>query len=177
MKRYVALLRGVFTASTKMADLRSAFEAAGFEDVKTVLASGNVLFSADAAPVAALERRIEAATKKRLAKPVPAFVRPVASLEALLDEDPFARFRLAADAKRIVSFLHAKPKGPLRLPIVREKAKILGIDGTTVYTAYLRQPGNPVFMALLADTFGDGVTTRTWDTIAKIVGADKRNSD
>jgi len=33
----------------KMPELRAAFEAAGFDDVKTLLASGNVVFSARAA--------------------------------------------------------------------------------------------------------------------------------
>ena len=168
MKRYVALLRGVFTATARMADLRRAFERAGFDDVATVLASGNVLFTTKAAPIAALARRVEAATKKHLGTAFPAFVRPVDGLRRLVEEDPFARFRLARGSKRIVSFLHAKPKQRLVFPIVREKARVLGVDGTTVFTAYVVQPGRPVFMALLADTFGDAITTRTWDTIKKI---------
>jgi uncharacterized protein (DUF1697 family) len=168
MKRYVALLRGVFTATAKMADLRRAFERAGFDDVTTVLASGNVLFSTKATPIATLERRVEAATKEHLGSAIPAFVRPVDTLRRLVAEEPFARFRLARGSKRIVSFLHAKPKQRLAFPIVREKARILGACGTTVYSAYVRQPGRPVFMALLADTFGDAITTRTWETITKV---------
>ena len=45
MPRYVALLRGVSPMNAKMADLKSCFETLGFTDVKTVLSSGNVVFS------------------------------------------------------------------------------------------------------------------------------------
>lgn len=43
--RYVVLLRGINVGgiNIKMADLKVAIEAAGFENVKTILASGNVL--------------------------------------------------------------------------------------------------------------------------------------
>jgi len=48
--RYVALLRGVNNAGkgarVAMADLRRLFERLGFEEVRTLLNSGNVVFSA-----------------------------------------------------------------------------------------------------------------------------------
>jgi uncharacterized protein (DUF1697 family) len=46
MKRYAAFLRGVSPMNAKMPELRAAFEAAGFEDVRTLLSSGNVVFGA-----------------------------------------------------------------------------------------------------------------------------------
>lgn len=155
-----------------MEDLRLAFEEAGFHDVKTLLASGNVVFSAEATPASQLERRIESATEKHFGKPIPAYVHRIATLERLVASDPFARFELPRDSKRIVSFLRKKPAKKLTFPIVREKARILGVDGTTVYSAYQPQPGNPVFMVLLADTFGTAITTRTWETLTKVAGSE-----
>jgi hypothetical protein len=35
--------------------------------------------------------------------------------------------------------------------------------------SYLPRPGDPAFMRLIEKTFGKNVTTRTWDTVAKIV--------
>src|SRR5438094_1422440 len=63
MKRYAAFLRGVSPMNAKMPELKKAFEDAGFADVRTVLSSGNVGFSAPAAPQAALEEKTEAAMK------------------------------------------------------------------------------------------------------------------
>ncbi len=42
MPRYAAFLRGVGPMNAKMPELKQVFEAAGFTDVKTILASGNV---------------------------------------------------------------------------------------------------------------------------------------
>ena len=46
MPRYAAFLRGVSPMNAKMPDLKAAFEAAGFTDVKTLLSSGNLVFTA-----------------------------------------------------------------------------------------------------------------------------------
>lgn len=63
MTRYVALLRGINVGGNnliKMAALRSCLEEAGFLDVATYIASGNVLFTpAKPAPAAALTRTLE----------------------------------------------------------------------------------------------------------------------
>lgn len=55
--RYVVLLRGINVGgiNIKMADLKPAIEAAGFENVKTVLASGNVLVDSEREPLAVKE--------------------------------------------------------------------------------------------------------------------------
>ncbi len=42
MKRYAAFLRGVSPMNAKMPELKRAFEAAGFQAVRTLLSSGNV---------------------------------------------------------------------------------------------------------------------------------------
>ena len=57
MTRYVALFGSINVGGNrlKMADLRYAFEREEFEDVETVVASGNVLFSFDERPTEGLE--------------------------------------------------------------------------------------------------------------------------
>lgn len=57
MTRYVALFGSINVGGNrlKMADLRYAFEREEFEDVETVVASGNVLFSFDERPTDGLE--------------------------------------------------------------------------------------------------------------------------
>lgn len=67
MARYIALLRGVNVGgiAIKSADLREVFEDLGFDDVRTVLASGNVAFSSDDPDAAKLKVRIERALADR----------------------------------------------------------------------------------------------------------------
>src|SRR5262245_36463222 len=116
MRRYAAFLRGVSPMNVKMSELKSAFELAGFADVKTVLSSGNVVFSAPPASEAALERKAEAAMKKHLGQAFLTIVRPVDALRAMLAADPYKAFRLKPGSKRIVTFLRRKPKARLGLP-------------------------------------------------------------
>jgi uncharacterized protein (DUF1697 family) len=62
--RHVALLRGINVGGNnliKMADLKQSFEALGFTEVATYIASGNVIFTSKPAKKAKLVERIEAA--------------------------------------------------------------------------------------------------------------------
>src|SRR5438067_3145536 len=104
MERYAAFLRGVGPMNAKMPEVKKAFEAAGFEEVKTLLSSGNVVFGARSASEDSLQRKAEAAMKKHLGNPFFTIVRPVEALREILAADPFRAFRLPPAAKRIVTF-------------------------------------------------------------------------
>jgi uncharacterized protein (DUF1697 family) len=168
MPRYAAFLRGVSPMNAKMPQLKAAFEAAGFDEVKTVLSSGNVVFTATRAGPPALERKAEAAMMKHLGHDFLTIVRPIDALREMLESDPYKAFRLAQGAKRIVTFLREKPSAKLALPIELDGAQILRIEGQDVFGAYVPNPKGPVFMTLIEKTFGKVVTTRTWDTVAKV---------
>jgi len=171
MPRYAAFLRGVSPMNAKMPELKQAFESAGFTDVRTVLSSGNVAFSARAASEIALQRRAEAAMLERLGQAFLTIVRPVQALIDMLAADPYRAFRLDPAAKRIVTFLRDTPAAQLKLPIERDGARILLMKGRDAFGAYVRSPKGPVFMTLIEKTFGKDVTTRTWDTVAKVARA------
>ena len=129
-----------------------AFEAAGFTDVQTVLGSGNVVFGARGGSIAALQAKAEAAMQERLGHAFLSIVRPVDGLKELLASDPYRSFRLSPQAKRIVTFLRDAPPKELKLPIEFEKARILAMKGSEVFSVYLPNPKGPVFMALLERT-------------------------
>src|SRR5438445_10452666 len=116
MPRYAAFLRGVMPVNAKMPDLKKAFEAAGFTDVKTILGSGNVVFSARAASEASLERRAEAAMAERLGRTFLTIIRPIEALRDLLESDPYKAFRREPTAKRVVTFLRRRPASKLAPP-------------------------------------------------------------
>ena len=153
-----------------MPELKRAFEAAGFDEVRTLLGSGNVVFEAKKAAAPALERKAHAAMEKILGRTFETFVRPLDVLSALLEEDPFEDARLPSDAKRVVTFLHAPPAEPPKLPIVRDGAYLLVLRGTELLSAYKPSPKGPVFMKMIEQAVGRDQTTRTWDTIARVVG-------
>lgn len=168
MARYAAFLRGVSPMNAKMPELKKCFENAGFSEVRTLLSSGNVVFTARAASPPSLERRAEAAMKERLGEAFLTIVRPVEALREILARDPYRSFRLAPSAKRIVTFLRRRAPSDISLPIALDGARILCLVGGEVFSAYVPGPRGPVFMSLIERTFGKEVTTRTWDTVRKV---------
>ncbi len=167
MPRYVAFLRGVMPMNANMPDLKRCVEAAGMSDVTTVLASGNVVFTARKASDASLERAIEAAMTKHLGRTFHTIVRPSQMLSELLERDPFSAFPLPSSAKRIVTFLREPITARPTLPHVSDGVHILAAHEREVFSAYEPNPRGPVFMTMLEKMFGTNVTTRTWDTVRK----------
>jgi uncharacterized protein (DUF1697 family) len=171
MPWYAALLRGVSPVNLKMPELTHALNAMGFKGVKTVLASGNVVFSGPRASETTVARKVEAAIEKHMAKKFPTIVRTIEDLEKLLEQDPFSKYRVSPKAKRVVTFLRSKPETNLALPIERDGARILALHGLELLSAYEQSPKGPVFMTLIERAYGKDVTTRTWETVQKIVRA------
>jgi uncharacterized protein (DUF1697 family) len=94
--RYVALFRGVNVGGVtiKMAELASLVESLGYTGVRTVLASGNVLFdtetdSTDAAPAA--KQALEAALRERFEYEAWVHVLSVDAIRKLIAAYPFSR--------------------------------------------------------------------------------------
>ena len=91
MTAFVALLRAVNVGGTgklAMSDLKALCETAGFQDVGTYIASGNVVFASKLS-----EAKVKAELETRLAvlagKPVDVMVRTAAQMAAVRDANPF----------------------------------------------------------------------------------------
>lgn len=92
-RRFVALLRGINVGGRNpvaMPDLVDCLEAAGFADVRTHLASGNVLFSArgDRTSEAKLEAAVETALRERFGFEIPTVVRSRDAFAATIEQAP-----------------------------------------------------------------------------------------
>lgn len=92
MARYVALFGSINVGGNrlKMADLRAAFEAEGFADVETVVASGNVIFSHPARPTRGLEEKLTLMVDDRFDMSCAALVRSRDELAAAIADNVFA---------------------------------------------------------------------------------------
>lgn len=168
MPRYAAFLRGVSPTNARMPELKAAFEAAGFTDVRTVLSSGNVVFNARGSSASAIQRAAEAAMEQRLGSAFLTIVRPIEMLQRLVATDPYRSHGVPAAAKRVVTFLRGEPGTPIRLPVEQDGARLLALVGRELFSAYLPGPKGPVFMTLIERSFGKDVTTRTWDSVVKV---------
>jgi len=167
MKRYAAFLRGVMPTNAKMPELRSAFERAGFTEVKTVLSSGNVVFTAPAQTAGAIERSAEAAMRKHLGRAFPVIVRPIDALDAAARArglTPIGTVELdlaecelpALDAHDIwARWVYAFVPEPRRL--LERATRALRRGGVMVfheyfdYRAWRLSPRSPEFQSLVAE--------------------------
>ena len=103
--RYAALLRAINVGghTVKMKELCAMFEAMKLSNVRSVIASGNVLFETRASPpdAAALETRIETALRKSLGYDVETFLRTPEELDTLAAHDPFGAKDPVLDGHRV----------------------------------------------------------------------------
>lgn len=110
MPRYIAFLRAINVGghTVTMADLRRHFEALGYANVETFIASGNVLFDSPK-KASTLEREIEAGLKARLGYDVATFIRTPAEVAAIAACQPFGAQPAAKEHSLYATLLKSAP--------------------------------------------------------------------
>jgi len=170
-------LRGINNVGSKrvtMAALKSAFESMGFKNVRTVLASGNVVFETSGRDPH-LDMTISRGLEKAIGFPVRVVLRTIRELRAVIEADPFKSAPSGPDVKMYVTFLAEKSKDVFRskLPTPPKGILIVRVGPGEVYSVVGISPDarTPELMAFLEKAFGRGITTRNWRTIRRIVGS------
>ena len=174
---YAAFLRGINVGGHRkinMADLRASFAALGFLNVKTVLASGNVRFDASETDEALVCTAIEQHVAQAFGHNVRVIIRPLTELQSLLDANPFKAVATTTQTKLYVTFLPEGQSGG-------ENVSNALPDGYTIVRATAREVCSVVtlaqgrstidLMAHLEKQFGANITTRTWNTVTRLLAA------
>jgi uncharacterized protein (DUF1697 family) len=158
------LLRAVNVGGTgklAMADLKRICIEAGFDQVKTYIASGNVVFEskqkADAVK-AALHRRLADHT----VKPTEFFIRTAAEMRAVLLANPFGN---ADGARTYVFFLGSTPARDALASLRHRKDEEIGVGKREIYVYYPSGMGQSK-LVIPAASAG---TARNMNTVAKLV--------
>lgn len=171
MPTLVALLRGINVGTAKrvaMADLRKLVETLGYGEVRTLLNSGNIVFTAADRPAKAAAR-IERALRERLGVSARVMAVTAEELAAIIEENPLAA---SADnpSHLLVAFL-ADPADRSRLrPLLKQKwgTEVLALGS---HAAYCWLPDgistSPLF-PVMARALDNAVTTRNWSTVLKL---------
>jgi uncharacterized protein (DUF1697 family) len=174
MPRYVALLRAINVGGrrVKMDHLRKLFEALGFVNVETCIASGNVIFDSDEDP-RPVERKVEGHLQASLGYEVATFVRTVSELADAARYRPFDPSDLDVEGNTLyIAFLHAAPsvQAEQKLTTYRTKVDDFRVHGREVYWLCRKKVGESSFSgASLEKTLGMPATMRNATTIEKLV--------
>lgn len=173
MEQRIALLRGINLGPNRriaMPALREALAGAGFEDARTYVQSGNVVFGSDAEPEK-LERQCERLISKEFGLDVEVIIRTRDELAEVVERNPFAK--VAKEPKRYqVTFL----SGPLDSDRVEKLSSLaaaperLAAIGRELYTWHPDGVGRSKLAAkLAAKGLGVKATARNWTTVTTLL--------
>ena len=171
---HIALLRGINVGSAKrlaMADLRKVAEGLGWTEVRTLLNSGNLVFSpAPPAERAELAEALEAALAEHLDFRAPVTVITGADLQAVIAENPFQAEAALHPPRLLVSF----PRRPEALPRLAPSPEIdwwpeRAVLGSRALYTWHPDGLSAGRLALAASSAAkDEVTARNWATVLKL---------
>jgi uncharacterized protein (DUF1697 family) len=154
-----------------MADLRQMLTVIGCKDVKSLLQSGNVVFTSDGPAGAALEARLEAETHARLGLDTAFFVRTPRDLDAVIAGNPFPAEARSDPGHLVVMFLKAAPKaGALEsLRAAIKGPELVQAKGKHAYITYPAGIGESrLTAAVIESKLGTQATGRNWNTVRKL---------
>lgn len=173
MPRYAALLRAINVGgrTVKMSELCALFESIKLANVRSVIASGNVLFESRATDAAALESRIETALRKTLGYDVETFLRTPEELDAIAAHEPFAADPVLDSHTLQVIFTRATLDAARRdaLLALRTDYDDFDVRGREVYWRTRgRTTDSPIKPAVFARALGGPGTARNVTTVRKL---------
>jgi len=174
MTTYIGVLRAINLGSHNkiaMSDLRAMMEKVGFEDCKTLILSGNIVFKCTTSSVDKVEKTLEAASTKQLGVTTDYFVRTAKEWQAIIAANPFRKEAKTDPARLIMMCLRDAPTADqvkaLQAAIKgREVVKAIGRQAYIVYPD--GQGRSRLTIQLIEKALGTRGTARNWNTVLKL---------
>ena len=171
--KYVALLRGINVGGNNKVDmkqLKSAFEQAGMQSVRTYINSGNILFEHSETSKIALADQLEGVIEADFGFAVKVLVRSQADIRAITDELPDSWVN-DASMKCDVMFLWEKVATDAVLQQVTIKPDIDSVKyvaGTILWSVDKKNVTRSGLMKLVGTDLYKHMTIRNCNTLRKI---------
>jgi len=174
--QYIAFLRGINLGKrqVKMGDLQKIFVDLGFTEVKTLIATGNVIFETDEQNEEVLRVKLETVLEKRFAFSIPVILRTKREIEKLLELNPFKEIATPSarnDGSKVrlqVTLFGHMING--RVPIKQNGFEIVYIGKRDIASIVYPDGKTTELMTYVDKIFGKNSTTRNWNTIQKLIG-------
>ncbi|WP_322071504.1 DUF1697 domain-containing protein [Paraburkholderia bannensis] len=163
MPTYIALLRAVNVGGTgklPMPELRAMCETLGFTNVRTYIASGNVVFESRLA-AASVKKRLEQSLEEYAGKPVGVLLRNADEMAAVLADNPFAD---APPERTVAIFLDAAPPADALDKVSGQSTEQLAPGKREIYVYYPDGIGR----SKLKIAAGKDGTARNMNTVATL---------
>jgi len=164
---YLGLLRGVNVGGNNrlpMSELRSLFVSLGFENVRTLIQSGNVIFQSSQVPMSS---SLESAIAERFGISTDVVLRTASDLEVVVHDNPFP----TGDAARVyVGFMAGRPSTSVvsALDELRVGADEFVVSGTEIYLYLSTGMGQSKLPSHLTRRIKIPITMRNWNTVKEL---------
>ena len=174
MPKYAAFLRAINVGghTVKMDYLRRLFNALGFSNVETFIASGNVIFDSPSRNTKALEKKIERYLRETLGYEVATYIRSTTELATIAHYEPFIEAELKAEGSTVyIVFLADSPgaEAKQKLRSLTTEVDDFHLSGRELYWLCRKKISeSQVSGALLAKTLGMQGTSRNSNTVKRI---------
>ena len=171
MPIYISLLRGVNLGAhnrMKMEDLRKSCAALGFEQIKTYVQSGNIVFKASKQSTSGLSEKIKEKILSDFKYTVPVITKTADEIEKALHNNPFLKEKGIDASKLHVSFLWEVPvlSALKKLETLPAKPDLFRHVGSEIYLYCPNGYGtSKLSNNILERVLSVGVTTRNWKTV------------
>jgi uncharacterized protein (DUF1697 family) len=112
MPIYISLIRGINVGghkTVKMDELRKAVEALGFQQVRTYVQSGNIVFQAPKQAPSSISKKLEEVITKKFGHAAAVITKTPEELEAAIQHNPFLKEKAIDIARLHVVFLSGTP--------------------------------------------------------------------
>lgn len=169
---WVALLRGINVGKAKrvaMADLRSTLEGLGYSSVRTLLASGNVVFDSQRALPKDAAVRMQEALVEATGVSSRFIVLPAGEFAGVVQDNPLAA-RIAEPSRGFVTFV--QPGVSLAAVQAMRKQSWgrdeVALGGRVIYTWCPDGLLESKLMEAIGKAMRDDITVRNWATTLKI---------
>ena len=176
MPTYISLIRGINVGGHNMipmAALKALHEELGFENVRTHLQSGNVLFTTKrAAAPKQLEKKIAGAIAKHADKEIAVIVRTPDELRDAIRRNPFPEWAERDPSHLVIVFLSDEPGSAAKKAIAEVTIEQLELLGRELYVNYGAGSGmgtSKLTNVLIEKKLGVRGTARNWNTINRLV--------
>lgn len=167
--------RRVMEAMLKMDDLKNAFAELGFRRVKTLLASGNVLFETSSKDPNTVSNKIRKGLESTFGYEIGVLVRWIEDLRRLAGRNPFSGIEVTPQTRLYVTFLPENTKSDLKIPYESpdKNFRIIQASESEICSVLTLTPnsGTLDLMDIVEKEYGKEVTTRNWNTINRILKA------
>jgi len=171
MATYIALLRGINVGRNKriaMARLRELLTGLGYDDVRTLLQSGNAVFTSSRRSAEAVGAEVERAIRSELGLDVGVLIRTAAQLDAAVQANPLAA--AGRDPSRLVVLFLSDAPAKAAIPTPEDvEPEEWHIGQREIYLWCPEGILKSALVPLFSDKqLGVQVTARNWRTVCKL---------